>query len=111
MEGEFQASGGGVTVRRFSWFPVACFVALLATMATVQVLPPEYRLAYAVVEWVEMAVGTVSAVVAFVVFFLRRRAASPAEQSWTGSKWLTICGLSLWSIFWLIAALARPWTD
>lgn len=102
---------GSITVRLSPWFPLGCFVALLATMAAVNILPPDRHLAYAVVEWVEMLVGTVSAVIAFVVGFLWPRVASPAVHGWTRYKWLAICGLGIWSIFWLIALLARPWAD
>jgi len=105
------ADEGSITVRFLSWFPLACFVALLATMAIVSILPPDRHLAYAIVEWAEMVVGTVTAVIAFVVVFLWPRFASTTVQGWSRYKWIAICGLGIWSIFWLIALLARPWTD
>jgi len=83
---------GSMTVRLFSWFPLACFVALVATMATVNILPPDRHLAYTVVEWVEMVVGTVTAVIACVVVFLWPRVASPAVQGWSRYKWLQFVG-------------------
>ena len=100
-----------VAVRLILWLPLACFVALLATMATVNILPPDHHLTYAVVEWVEMVVGTVSAVIAFVIVFLRPSVVLPAVQIWRRYKLLAICGLGVWCIFWLIALLARPFTD
>jgi hypothetical protein len=105
------AAEGSTAVRLLSWFPLAFFGVLIATMAIVAILPPDRHLAYAVVEWVEMIVGTVSAVVAFVGVFLWPRIASPVLQGWSRYKWLAICGLGIWSIFWLIALLARPLTD
>ena len=105
------AAEGSLTVRLFSWFPLACFVALLATMAIVNILPPDRHLAYAIVEWVEMVVGTVTAVISFVIVFLWPRVASQTVQGWSRYKWLAICGLGIWCIFWLIALLTRPWTD
>ena len=102
---------GSITVRLFSWLALACFVALLTTMATVNILPPDRHLAYAVVEWVEMVVGTVSAVIAFVVVFLWPRVVSPPGQGWSRYKWLASCSLGIWFIFWVIALLTRPWTD
>ena len=105
------AAEGSLTVRLFSWFPLACFVALLATMAIVNILPPDHHLANAIVEWVEMVVGTVTAVISFVIVFLWPRVASQTVQGWSRYKWLAICGLGIWCIFWLIALLTRPWTD
>jgi hypothetical protein len=100
-----------MTVRLFSWFPLACFVALLATMAVVNILPPDRHLVYTIVEWVEMVVGTVTAFIRFAVVFLWPRVASPTVQGWSRYKWVVISGLGIWCIFWLIALLARPWTD
>jgi len=51
---------GRMSARFLVWFPLACFVALLVTIAIVSILPPDHHLAYAIVEWVEMLVGTVS---------------------------------------------------
>ena len=99
------------TARLFSWLPLACFVALLLTMVTVNILPPDRHLAYAVVEWVEMAVGTISAVATFVVLFLWPRAASSAVSGWSRYRWLGVCGLGLWCIFWLVALLSHTWVD
>jgi len=92
-------AASSMTIRLFSWLPLASFVALLATMATVNILPPDRHLAYAVVEWVEMAVGTITAVIALVVVFLWPRVASPAVQGWSRYKWLAIGGLGTWAIF------------
>jgi len=102
---------GRMSARFWLWFPLACFVVLLVTMATVSILPPDHHLAYAIVEWVEMLVGTVSAVGAFVLAFLWPHAASPDAPGWRQHKWLAICGLGVWCIFWLIAFLARPLSD
>lgn len=101
---------GSMTVRLFSWLPLSCFVALLVTMAGVHVLPSDRHMAYAIVEWVEMAVGTITTVIAFVVVFLWPRVVSPAAQGWSRYKWLALGGLGVWVIFWLVALLARPWT-
>ena len=68
----------------------------------VYILPPDRHLAFAIIEWVEMVVGTVSAVIAFVIVFLWPR---------VRHQWLAICGLGIWFIFWLVALLARPWAD
>lgn len=102
---------GSTTVRLFSWVPLASFVALLATMAVVSILPPDRHLAYSVVEWGEMIIGTLSAIVACVFVFAWPRFVSPAAQGMNRYKWLAICGLAVWFIFWVIALLARPWTD
>jgi hypothetical protein len=102
---------GRMSARFLLWFPLACFVALLATMPTVYILPPGRHLAFAIVEWVEMLVGTVSAVIAFVVVFLWPRITSPTARGWSRHKWLAICCLGIWCIFWVIALLARPWAD
>jgi hypothetical protein len=101
---------GSVTARLFSWFPLASFVALLGTMAAVSILPTAPHLAYAVVEWIEMIIGSLTAVIAFIVFFLWPRVASPAAQGWSRYKWRAICGLGIWSVFWFIALATRPWT-
>jgi uncharacterized membrane protein len=97
--------------RILGWFPLACFVALLATMSTAYILPPDRHLAFAIVEWVEMLVGTVSAVIAFVVLFLWPRVTSPDIKGWGRHEWLAISGLGIWFIFWLIALAARRWAD
>jgi hypothetical protein len=89
--------------------PLACFVALLVTTVVTSILPFDYHLAYAVVEWAEMLVGTISAVVAFVVVFLRRRVPSPVVQGWSGNKWLALSGTGIWCIFWLTALLTHRW--
>ncbi len=101
---------GRMSARFLVWFPLACFVALLVTIAIVSILPPDHHLAYAIVEWVEMLVGTVSAVLAFAAF-LWPRIASPDAPGWSRHKWLAIFGLGIWCIFWLVALLARPWAD
>ena len=97
--------------RILGWFPLACFVALLATMPMVYILPPDRHLAFAIIEWVEMVVGTVSAVIAFVIVFWWPRVTSPGIKGWGRHQWLAICGLGIWFIFWLVALLARPWAD
>jgi len=102
---------GRMSARFLLWFPLACFIALLATMPTVYILAPGHHLAFAIVEWVEMLVGTVSAVIAFVAVFLWPRIASPAARGWSRHKWLAVYGLGIWCIFWLIAFLARPLSD
>jgi hypothetical protein len=102
---------GRVSARFLLWVPLGCFVALLATMPTVYILPPDRHLAFAIIEWLEMSVGTVTAVIAFVVAFLWPRIASPAARGWSRHKWIAICGLSIWCIFWLIALLVRPLSD
>jgi hypothetical protein len=102
---------GGILSRFLPWFPLAFFVALLVTMPSVYVFPPDHRLAFTIVEWVEMLVGTISAITAFVVVILWPRIASPAARGWSRHKWVAICGLSVWCIFWLIALLVRPWSD
>jgi hypothetical protein len=102
---------GRMPPRFLLWLPLACFVALLVTIATVSILPRDHHLAYAIAEWVEMLVGTVSGVLAFAVAFLWPRVAWPDAPGWSRHKWLAICGLGIWCIFWLIALLARPWSD
>lgn len=102
---------GDGTVRVISWFPLACFAALVATMAVVSILPPSRHLAYAVVEWAEMILGSASAVIVFVIVFVLPRVSSPVAQRWNRYKWLAICGLGIWCIFWLVALMARPWAD
>jgi hypothetical protein len=102
---------GRISVRFLLWFPLACFVALLVTMAAVSILPSDHHLAYTIVESVEMLVGTVSAVLAFAAAFLWPRVASPDAPGWSRQKWLASCVLGIWCIFWLIAFLARPWAD
>jgi hypothetical protein len=99
---------GRMSARFLLWFPFASFILLLITIAIVSILPPDHHLAYAIVEWVEMLVGTVSAVLAFVVV-LWPRVASPDTPS--RKKWLVMFGLGIWCIFWLIALLAHSWAD
>jgi hypothetical protein len=94
-----------------SWFPLACFGALIATMAVVSILPPSRHLAYAFVEWAEMILGSASAVIVFVIVIVLPRVSSPAAQRWTRYKWPAIGGLCVWCIFWLVALMARPWAD
>ncbi len=102
---------GKTSVRFLCWFPLSWFVALLVTMATVNILPSQRHLAYAVVEWAEMLIGTLSAVIAFVVAFLGPRFRSPVIQGGSRYKLIATCGLGIWGIFWLIALLSRPWAD
>lgn len=102
---------GNTTVRLFSWVPLASFVALLATMALVSILPPDRNLAYSVVEWTEMIIGTLSAVITCAFVFAWPRFVSSATQGMNRYKWLAISGLAVWFIFWVIALLARPWRD
>jgi hypothetical protein len=101
---------GRMSARFLLWSPLGCFVSLLITIATVSILPPDQHLAYAIVEWVEMLVGTVSAVLAFAVV-LWPRIVSPGTPGWSRQMWLVICGLGIWCVFWLVALLARPWAD
>ncbi len=105
------AKTAGLSFSLFSWLPLTCFVALLLTMLAVNVLPPDGHLAYAIVEWVLMVVGTLGAVTAVAIVYFLPRAAPQAPKGWSRYKWLAICGLGIWSIFWLIALLARPWID
>ena len=102
---------GSASARFLQRFSLACFVALLVTIATVSVFPLRHRLAYAIVEWAEMVVGTVSAVIAFVVTFRLPRVDSTDGPRWGRQNWFAICGLGIWCIFWLVALLVRPWTD
>ena len=98
---------GRMSARFLLWFPFASFIALLITIAIVSILPPDHHLAYAIVEWVEMLVGTVSAVLAFGEV-LWPRVASPDTSSWSRKKWLVVFGLGIWCIFWLVALHAHP---
>ncbi len=103
---------GRISSRFLPYLLLAFFVALLATMPAVYVLPPDGRMAFTIVEWLEMLAGTVSAIIAFVAVFLRTpRVASPVTRGWSRHKRIAICGLSVWCIFWLIALLVRPWSD
>jgi hypothetical protein len=83
---------GRMSARFLLWFPLACFIALLATMPTVYILAPDHHLAFAIVEWVEMLVGTVSDVIAFVAVFLWPRIASPAARGWSRHSGLQFTG-------------------
>src|SRR5258706_12362006 len=90
---------GRMSARFLLWFPLACFIALLATMPTVYILAPDHHLAFAIVEWVEMLVGTVSAVIAFVAVFLWPRIASPAAGGWSRHSGLPFIGYAFCAFF------------
>ena len=49
------------------------------TMAMLAILPLQYHSTYALVAWVEVLVGTISAMIAFVVLFLNRSLRHPQE--------------------------------
>src|SRR5260221_11982314 len=90
---------GRMSARFLLWFPLACFIALLATMPTVYILAPGHHLAFAIVEWVELLVGTVSAVIAFVAVFLSPRIASPVAGGWSRPKGLSVSSFGIVVIF------------
>jgi hypothetical protein len=92
------------------WLPLICFIALLLTMFMLTALSPGHSPVFAAVEWAEMIIGTSSAFLAVVAAFWPR-ATTIGQQSSRGGRWVAICGLAIWVLFWLLALLTRRWVD
>jgi hypothetical protein len=94
----------------FVWLPLICFVAFLLTMFMLTALSPGHSPVFAAVEWAEMTIGTSSAVLSVGAVFWPR--ATTIGQQWSrGGRWVAICGLGIWVLFWLLALLTRRWVD
>ena len=77
------------------------------TMAMLAVLPLQYHSTYALVVWVEVLVGTISAMIAFVVLFLKPQLAPSAGSGRRLYGWLSICSVVIWCVWWVLVVMTH----
>lgn len=89
-------------IRNRAWLSPGSFLVFMITLGVITILPLGYHLAFAVLEWAEMLIGTLLSVVV-VLATVWKIGIAPSRKHFL----LASAGLALWVAFWVVAIFAH----